>query len=115
MAASRNTRAGTAAGSAAQPAVADPAATVIAGDMTIYRAAELRVALLAQIEAGVWCFDLAGVTDIDSAGLQLLAAVRASVAHAGGRADFVDPAPCVREACATCGLDSWLSQVAEAA
>ncbi len=51
----------------------------IEGEMTIYRALELKQALLAGLEesAGIE-LDLAGVTEIDTAGVQLLLLVRKS-------------------------------------
>jgi len=92
-----------------------PAPFAVAGELTIYRAAELRDLLLAGVAAGARRFDLSGVTEIDSAGLQLLAATRASVARGGAVADFLEPPACVREICATCGLLPWLERHAEAA
>lgn len=52
-----------------------PSATLrIAGEMTIYRAAELKDQLLAQVRAGSkLALDLAEVSEIDSSGIQLLA------------------------------------------
>jgi anti-sigma B factor antagonist len=45
----------------------------INGEMTIYRATELKEALVGQINAGKPLeIDLSGVTEIDSAGVQLL-------------------------------------------
>lgn len=90
-------------------------ALALSGEMTIYRAAELRQELAAGVDAGARTFDLSGVTEIDSSGLQLLAAIRASVARAGGFARFVQPSACVKEICTTCGLLPWLHQGAEGA
>ena len=45
----------------------------IEGEMSIYRAAELKQSLLAPLEqAGVLEVDLSGVTELDTAGVQLL-------------------------------------------
>jgi anti-sigma B factor antagonist len=56
----------------------------IEGDMTIYRAAELREAILAaQASAPALEIDLAGVDDLDSAGLQLLVMAKRSAAADG--------------------------------
>jgi anti-sigma B factor antagonist len=56
--------------------------TVVAldGELTIYRAAELKATLLAALSGsdGALEIDLAGVTEIDSAGVQLLLAARRS-------------------------------------
>ncbi|MDO8989310.1 MAG: STAS domain-containing protein [Sideroxyarcus sp.] len=49
----------------------------IEGELTIYRAAELRDAILPQInQADVLEIDLSQVTEIDSAGLQLLVSAK---------------------------------------
>lgn len=57
----------------------------IEGEMTIYRAAELKQAVLAKLEQSPALeIDLSGVTDFDSAGAQiLLLAKRVALAHAG--------------------------------
>jgi anti-anti-sigma factor len=45
----------------------------IEGDMTIYTAAELKAGLMpCMTQPGEWEIDLSGVSEIDSAGLQLL-------------------------------------------
>jgi len=92
-----------------------PAAASIGGELTVYRAAELRGKLSQQIADGVRRFDLSGVTDFDSAGLQLLAAIRASAAREMGDVEFLNPPACVREVCELCGLSPWLTGHAEAA
>jgi anti-sigma B factor antagonist len=58
----------------------------IEGDMTIYRAAELRDAILAALDgAATLEIDLSGVDEIDTAGLQLLVLAKRT-ALADGRA-----------------------------
>jgi anti-sigma B factor antagonist len=44
----------------------------VAGEMTVYSAAELKTALLAEVAAGHSALNLAQVQEIDTAGLQLL-------------------------------------------
>lgn len=44
----------------------------VSGDMTVYAAAELKTALLAEVAAGNTALDLAQVQEFDTAGLQLL-------------------------------------------
>lgn len=57
----------------------------IEGEMTIYRAFELKQALLAELkESAAVEIDLAGVTELDTAGVQLLMLARKS-AQAGQR------------------------------
>jgi ABC-type transporter Mla MlaB component len=79
-----------------------PAADALAGDWTIYRAAELHALLRERIDGGAERLDLSGIGEFDSSGLQLLLAARRSAA-AAGRA----PEP-VRALCATYGLDGLL-------
>jgi anti-anti-sigma regulatory factor len=93
---------------AASPAPA-PAAAAVGGDWNIYRAAELRTQLAGLVSSGCFDLDLSGVTEFDSSGLQLLAALRASAARAGRPARFLSPSPCVVDTCRTLGLEPWLS------
>ena len=56
----------------------------LSGELTIYHATELWQALLAlPAGSGDWTLDLSGVTDIDSAGIQILLATRRSLAARG--------------------------------
>lgn len=91
------------------------ATALISGELTVYRAAGLREEISRHIASGVRRFDLSGVTDFDSAGLQLLAATRASAARKMGDVEFLNPPACVREVCDLCGLSPWLTGCAEAA
>lgn len=62
----------------------------IEGEMTIYRAAELKQMLLAAAEgAAGLALDLSAVTELDSAGVQLLAMVRNTLAGAGAELRLV--------------------------
>lgn len=55
------------------------------GEMTIYRAAELKQVLLAAIDGPApLVLDLSGVTEIDSAGLQLLMMAKKTAQSKGG-------------------------------
>ncbi len=91
----------------------------IDGEFTIYRAAELADALKAAL-AGLapdapFEIDLAGVTEMDSAGVQLLMSARRSAA-AGGRAlRIAGRSPAVAEVFRTLQLDAQFGDaVAEA-
>jgi anti-anti-sigma factor len=56
----------------------------LSGDLTIYHAADLKQALLPfAAEGGAWTLDLSGVTDVDSAGIQVLLAARRTLAARG--------------------------------
>lgn len=75
------------------------------GELTIYRAAELRAALLAALEAGpALALDLSGCTEIDCAGVQLLLAAQRSAAEAGGAVRLQARSEAVDDALATLGL-----------
>ncbi len=56
----------------------------LSGELTIYHAADLQQALLPlAAPGGDWALDLSGVTDIDSAGIQILLAARRTLAAHG--------------------------------
>ena len=70
----------------------------IEGEMTIYRALELKHALLSRLEESAAVeLDLAGVTELDTAGVQLLMLAK-KYAQAGKRElRLVAPSPAVAE------------------
>jgi anti-anti-sigma factor len=79
----------------------------IEGELTIYRAAELRQALLAALGDGAGGdleIDLAAVTEFDSAGVQLLMAARKSAAARGRALRLVHHSPAVLDAFAVLDL-----------
>lgn len=60
------------------------AALRLSGELTIYHAVDLKQALLPlPADARAWALDLSGVTDIDSAGVQVLLAVRRTLTARG--------------------------------
>ena len=60
------------------------AALAVEGELTIYRAAELKDALLDAVrQQSAPAFDLSAVTEFDSAGLQLLLVARQEAARLG--------------------------------
>jgi len=80
----------------------------IEGELTIYRAAELRASLQAAL-AGLTGVDglelnLAAVTDMDSAGVQLLMATKQSARAAGRELRLVGHSPAVLEVFETLDL-----------
>ena len=78
----------------------------VEGEMTIYRAAELKPALLDTVRAhDTPALDLANVTEFDCAGLQLLLMARREAARLGKRLALVAPSPAVLDACALLGID----------
>ncbi|WP_030443761.1 STAS domain-containing protein [Actinoplanes subtropicus] len=84
------------------------------GELTIQTAAEECPRLLAVVEKDAMVrVGLAGVTEIDTAGVQLLLAVRRSAERVGGVAEFRDASDAVREALAIVHLDDQLRPVGE--
>ncbi len=72
----------------------------IDGEMTIYRALEVKELLLAALDgAGSLALDLSGVTELDTAGVQLLLAAEKSVAL-----HIAERSPAVSEALDVLGL-----------
>lgn len=68
----------------------------IEGELTLQRACEMKESLLARLaKALVLEVDLAGVTAIDSAGLQLLLMVRREARASGRDVRLVSPSPAV--------------------
>ena len=85
-------------------------------EMTISQAAAWRDTLVDALcaTAGDLRLDLSAVTDIDSAGLQLLLATRRSVVERGAALQVTAVSATVRDALAVFGLDSRLEAVANA-
>lgn len=82
------------------------------GELTIQTAAEEFPGLLAAVEKDTTVrVGLAGVTEMDTAGLQLLLAVRRAAERLGGGAEFHDASDAVREVLAILHLDGDLRPV----
>ena len=83
---------------------------VIDGELSIYRATELRQVLLdwsAQCEAEA-VLDLSGVTEMDSAGLQLLLALERTLAQQGQTLQLAALSPAVAEVLTLAQCTHWL-------
>jgi anti-anti-sigma factor len=79
----------------------------VEGEMTIYRAADLKPALLEAVRThDAPVLDLANVTEFDSAGVQLLLMARREATRLGKRLELRDASPAVRDAFALLGLTS---------
>lgn len=83
-------------------------------ELTVAHAAELRERLLATIADGrtSLALDLAGVTDFDSAGVQLLLATRRTLAERGGVLTLTAASSPVRGALDVFGLTDTLATAA---
>jgi anti-sigma B factor antagonist len=82
----------------------------IAGELTIYRAQELKQTLLDALEAHTELeLDLSQVSELDSAGLQLLLFAKQSASARRVALTLVEPSPAVREVFALLQLAPDLS------
>ena len=82
------------------------ACLAVEGEMTIYRAAELKPALLEAVRAHETpALDLSAVTEFDSAGLQLLLMAHGEAARLGRRLAVRAASPAVRDVFALLGMD----------
>jgi anti-anti-sigma factor len=86
-------------------------ALALGPDLTIAQAAAARETLLQALEAGTGdlALDLGGVSDVDSASVQLLLATRTSLHQRGDELLLVKASPAVRDALATFGLAELLT------
>ena len=81
------------------------ACLAVEGEMTIYRAADLKPALLDAVRTqDAPALDLANVTEFDSAGAQLLLVARREAVRLGKRLELRGASPAVRDAFALLGL-----------
>lgn len=78
----------------------------IHGEMTIYRAGEVAQALFAAVRAhdGDVRLDLSAVTELDTAGLQLVLMARRLAETNGRRLEVVQPSECVIEVLDLCNI-----------
>jgi anti-sigma B factor antagonist len=85
----------------------------LAGELTIYAAAAVKAPLLAPLaDADAIDIDLAGVSEIDTAGVQLLLLARREAEAAGKRLAFAAPSAAVAELAALYGLDGFAGTAA---
>jgi anti-anti-sigma factor len=85
------------------------AVVCIEGEMSVYRAAELKPALLGPaLDGGLLELDLSAVTEIDSAGLQLLLLARREVLARDGGLRVVAQSPSIAEMLALLRLNERL-------
>jgi anti-sigma B factor antagonist len=85
-------------------------AIALGPELTIPFAAAARDTLFDALRAstGDLAVDLHGVTDMDSAGVQLLLSLRRSLAERGDALQLQSPSACVREALSVFGLTPLL-------
>ena len=94
----------------------ETAALRIEGEMTIYRAAELKQLLLAPLDHPIALkVDLSKVTEIDTAGVQLLMLARREALSAQRPLQLLAPSPAVAQAMDLLGLASYFGEALLAA
>jgi len=87
---------------------AQPCHLVIEGEMTIYNVLELKDKLLAPLDQCAQMeIDLAGVSEIDSAGLQLLVMTKNEALARGKNLSIFGHSPAVLEVFGLCNLESF--------
>jgi anti-sigma B factor antagonist len=90
------------------PGANEPFHFMIEGEMTIYNALELKDRLLASLDQSAHMeIDLAGVSEIDSAGLQLLAMAKNEARARGKTLSISGHSPAVLEVLELCDLESF--------
>lgn len=91
-----------------QQSNADPCQFVIEGEMTIYNALALKAQLLAPLDQCAQMeIDLAGVTEIDAAGLQLLVMAKTEAKSRGKGLTITGHSPVVLEVLDLCDLEGF--------
>lgn len=83
----------------------------LAGEWTIHAIAQQREAVLVLVNEGLHVFDASGITDLDTAGLQLLLAAQRSLAQQGRELELQQPSVAVRDVLQSYGLDANLLPV----
>lgn len=83
----------------------------LAGEWTIHAIAQQRETVLALVNEGQYVFDASGITDLDTAGLQLLLAAQRSIAQLGQELELLQISAAVREVLRSYGLDANLLPV----
>ena len=94
----------------------DASALRVVGEMTIYRAAELKAQLQEALAGdGACAIDLSEVTEIDCSGVQLLALASRAAAASQRKLQLLAPSPAAREVLDLLNLDAALDVIASAA
>jgi anti-sigma B factor antagonist len=84
------------------------AAACLTGEWTIHAIAQHREAMLLLVNEAHVEFDASGISEMDSAGLQLLLAAQRSIALQGRELRLTQVSPAVRDVLTAYGLDHSL-------
>lgn len=91
--------------------MSDTTTACLTGEWTIHAIAQHREAMLALVNDGIVAFDASGITDMDTAGLQLLLSAQRSLAQLGQELQLVHPSSAVKGLLQAYGLDMTLQPV----
>jgi len=91
--------------------MSDTSAANLTGEWTIHAIAQHRETMLALVNDGKVVFDASGITDMDTAGLQLLLSAQRSVAQLGHELRITQASSAVRSVLQAYGLDMTLQAV----
>ena len=91
-------------GDAVRPDTSGPGAFCLPGSVVIRNARELRDQCLARVSNPTIRVDAAAVSDVDTAGLQLMLAWQRAIVAAGGKFEWASVSPEFRDAAAAVGL-----------
>lgn len=86
----------------------EPGAFCLPGSVAIRNARELREQCLAQVSSPTMRVDAAAVSDVDTAGLQLMLAWQRAIVAAGGKFEWASVSPAFQDAAAAVGLSREL-------
>ncbi|MFT3858502.1 MAG: STAS domain-containing protein [Aquabacterium sp.] len=81
----------------------------LTGEWTIHAIAQHRDAMLTLVNEGCCSFDAAGITEMDTAGVQLLLAAQRSIARQGQELSLLQPSGVVKDVLKAYGLDANLN------
>jgi len=84
------------------------ASTRLAGEWTIHAIAQHRAHVLGLVEQGQYELDVSGITDMDSAGLQLLLSTKRALEKQGKALCLSHIPPAVKHVLTSYGLDTDL-------
>lgn len=89
----------------------DNPAACLAGEWTIHVIAQQREAMLELVNDGHAIFDVSGITDMDSAGLQLLMSAQRSLAQQGREINLLGTSDAVQAILQAYALDTTLQPI----
>ena len=83
----------------------------LTGEWTIHQIGELHPVLLSLVNQKLVSFDASAISEMDSAGVQLLISARNALGMQGLEMQLIAASPCVRDALHCYGLDAHLHPI----